>query len=101
MPPSRLTPADEAEARRRYTSDPNLSVDALAADYGVARSSMLRVLGDLTRAPGARPKTTTSTETMIRMRDAGMSLEQIGKQVGLSKSGVFRRIQAHERGAGQ
>lgn len=96
--PARLSPAQQEEARTLYQSDPRLSVDTLAASYGVGRTVMLRVLDGVTRPPGRRNKSSTRTETMIRMRDEGLTYEQIGRQVGLTPSGVFRRIERHERG---
>lgn len=96
MPAARLTPSQREEARALYLSDPRLSVDALAASYGVGRTVMLDVLVGITRPRGGRPKSTMSTTTMIEMRDNGITLEQIGRQAGLTKSGVSRRISRAE-----
>lgn len=93
---SRLTPSQRAEARALYLSDPRLSVNAVAASYGVGRTVMLRVLNGITRPTGRPRKTTMTTERMIQMRDAGITLAKIGEQAGISESGVFRRIQRHE-----
>ena len=93
-----LTPSQREEARALYLSDPNVSVDALAASYGVVESTMLRVLDGITRRPGGRIKGTLTTEQMIELRDAGVTYFQIGKQAGLTESGVFRRIQRAEQG---
>lgn len=92
-----LSASQRAEARRLYLSDPTLSVDAVAGRYGVSRSVMLNVLKGVTRPKGGRPKSSMSTRTMIRMRDAGVTLAQIGKQAGLTESGVCRRIKRHEQ----
>lgn len=89
---SRLTDAQKAEARRLYLSDPNLSVDAVAASYGVGRSVMLRVLDGITRPRGKREQGTLTTKQMIEMRDQGITLFQIGKQAGLTESAVHYRI---------
>jgi ABC-type uncharacterized transport system ATPase subunit len=93
---ARLTPAQREEARRLYLSDERLSVDAVAASYGVGRTVMLDVLKGVTRPKGGRPRTSMSTETMIEMRDNGITLEQIGRQAGITRSGVLRRIQRAE-----
>lgn len=92
----RLSPAERTAARRLYQRDPRVSVDTLAASYGVGRTVMLRVLDGVTRAPGRPKKGTMTTERMIEMRDAGITLAKIGEQAGLSESGVLRRIQRHE-----
>jgi hypothetical protein len=96
MPAARLTPAQKDDARRAYQNDPSLTTRDLAAVYGVSLTTMLNVLKGVTRPVGGQTKTTTSTETMIRMRDKGMTLAQIGKQVGLTESGVYRRIKNYE-----
>lgn len=93
---ARLTPAQKAEARRLYQSDPRLGVDALAASYGVGRTVMLRVLDGITRPRGGQEKAKMTTAQMIQMRDAGITLAQIGKQAGITESGVLKRIQRHE-----
>lgn len=97
MPPSLLSAAEKAEARRLYLEHPELSVDALAGSYGVTRQVMLRVLHGITRPRGGRDKTTVSAETMIQMRDKGMTLGEIGREVGLTESGVYRRIKKYEK----
>lgn len=97
MPPAKLTPAQKDEARALYLSDPNVSVDALAASYGVTREPMLRVLAGITRPRGGREQGTMTTERMIEMRRAGITWGQIGKQAGLSPSGVQRRVQRWEK----
>lgn len=95
----RLSASQRAEARALYLSDPALSVDAVAARYGVGRSVMLNVLKGITRPKGGRLKSSMSTDTMIRMRDDGVTYYQIAKQAGLSESGVFRRIERHQEKA--
>ena len=92
-----LTPSQREEARALYLSDPNVSVDALAASYGVARATMLRVLAGITRRRGARERGNLTTAQMIEMRDEGITLFQIAKQAGISESAVCRRIQKGTR----
>lgn len=96
---SRLSAPQKDEARRLYRTHPELSVDALAASYGVGRTVMLRVLDGITRRPGRREqKANLTTAQMIVMRDAGITLAQIGKQAGLSESGVLKRIRNATKG---
>lgn len=90
-----LSPAERLAARRLYLSDPRVSVAILAASYGVSVGTMHKVLNGVTRTAGRRRKGTMTTERMIEMRDAGITLAQIGKQAGLTESGVLRRIQRH------
>lgn len=95
----RLSESQRDEARRLYSEYPEMSVDALAASYGVGRTVMLRVLDGITRRPGRREvKANLTTAQMIQMRDAGITLAQIGKQAGLSESGVLKRIRNAARG---
>lgn len=96
MPANRLTPAQREEARRLYTENTMLTVRDLAASYGVGRGTMARALEGVARSNGEWRRVSMSTATMIEMRDAGITLEQIGKQAGISKSGVLRRIQRAE-----
>jgi hypothetical protein len=91
---SLLSDAEKAAARKLYLSDPALSVDAVAASYGVTRQVMLRVLRGITRPSGGRQiATKLTTKQMIDMRNKGITLFEIGKQAGLTESGVYRRIQ--------
>ena len=92
----RLSPAEKEEARRIYAADESLSIAAVAQMFGVGPTVMRDALKGILRAQGGRPKTTTTTQQMIDMRDQGMTLYQIGLQVGLSESGVLRRIQRHQ-----
>jgi ABC-type transport system involved in cytochrome c biogenesis ATPase subunit len=93
---SRLSTAQRVEARNFYVTHPDVSVDAMARAYGVGRSVMLRVLAGVTRPAGGRYRTTVTTEVMRRMRDEGLSLAQIGRQVGLSEAAVSRRVRKQE-----
>ncbi|MGY1914048.1 hypothetical protein [Blastococcus sp. SYSU DS0973] len=93
MPPARLTPEQKEIARQLYQQDTSLTVEAVARMFDVPKTVMLRALAGATRPRGGLVKSTLSTETMIEMRDAGMTLAQIGNQAGLTESGVYRRIQ--------
>ncbi len=97
---SRLSDSQRDEARRLYLGSPDLSVDTLAASYGVGRTVMLRVLDGITRPRGRRETGRLTTAQMIALRDAGVTLYEIGKQAGLTESGVSRRISRHEKGRG-
>lgn len=90
----RLSPAQKAEARKTYLSDPDLSVAALAASYGVGMTVMLRVLNGITRPRGQRPKATMSSEQMVKLwnNGIGLTLFEIGRMAGISESAVHRRI---------
>ena len=96
--PARLTPAQREEARALYLADTSLSVDAVAARYGVGHSVMQRALADIARSPGAWRRVSMTTAKMIRLRDKGVTLEEIGRQAGISKSGVSVRIRRYEEG---
>lgn len=87
-----MSTADKALARYRYLSDPNASVQVLAEEFGVSRSAMLRALSGVTRRPGGVVKSRLSTNQMRKMREGGLTLYEIGKQAGLSESGVWRRL---------
>ncbi len=87
-----MSMADKALARYRYLSDPNASVQVLADEFGVSRSVMLRALSGVTRKPGGIERSRLTTAQMRTMRDGGLTLYQIGKQAGLSESGVWRRL---------
>lgn len=87
-----MTRAEKQLARFEYVSDPGLSVQALADEFGVSRSVMLRALRGVTRPPGGVVKSRLSTEQMRAMRDMGFTLYEIGKEAGLTESGVWRRL---------
>ena len=90
---ARLTPEEQQAARDFYTRNPALSVAAVADTFGVGYTVMHAVLADVTRAAGGRPRTPMTTEEMIRLRDEGKTLAQVGELAGISESGVLRRIQ--------
>lgn len=91
----RLSPSQKAEARELYSTHPELTVDALAASYGVGRTVMLRALEGVTRPRGRREqKAGLTTGQMVQMREAGITLYQIAKQAGLSESGVLKRVRS-------
>lgn len=87
-----LSKRQKQEARAAYLADVSLSVEALAGRYGVSRSQMLRALAGITRPRGGVERSRLTTEQMRRLSDAGLSLEQIGRQAGITKSGVSRRL---------
>lgn len=91
-----MSTADKALARYRYLSDPHASVQVLADEFGVSRSAMLRALSGVTRRPGGIEKSRLTTAQMRNMRDCGLTLYEIGKQAGLSESGVWRRLNVRE-----
>lgn len=86
-----LTDAQRAEVRSYYVAHTEATVDQLAAAYGVSRATMIRALRGVARRQGARPAP-VSTARLRQMHEAGVSMAQIGKQVGLSESGVWRRL---------
>jgi CTP-dependent riboflavin kinase len=92
-----MTVSEKALARYEYQRDPSVSVQQLADEFGVSRSAMLRALHGVTRRPGGIERSRLSTEQMIRMRDAGLSLREIGRQAGLTESGVWRRLNPTQR----
>lgn len=87
-----LSDREEAQARAAYVADASVSVDQLAAEYGVARSTMLRVLAGVTRPKGGRQRGSLSTTRMAEMRAEGLTYFEIARQAGLSESGVYRRL---------
>jgi hypothetical protein len=88
-----MTDAEKADARREYLADPSVSVRELADEFGVSTSAMLRALRGVTRPPGGQVKATMTTDQMVRMyHDQGFTLREIGRQSGLTESGVWRRI---------
>ena len=93
----RLSASQKAAARLTYQEQPELSVETLAGVYGVGYTVMYRVLRGVMRPAGGRKKGKLSTEQMTRMyRVDGLTLSEIGKQAGLTVSGVLRRIQRAE-----
>jgi len=92
-----LSARQRAAARKRYQEHPELSVETLAGIYGVGYTTMHRVLRGVMREAGGRKKATLSTEQMTRMyRVDGLTLREIGRQAGITDSGVLRRIQRAE-----
>lgn len=87
-----LSKRQKQEARDAYLADASLSVEALAGRYGVSRSQMLRTLEGITRPRGGVERSRLTTEQMRRLVDAGLTLEEVGRQAGLTKSGVSRRL---------
>lgn len=87
-----LSKRQKQEARDAYLADVSLSVEALATRYGVSRTQMLRTLHGITRPPGGVERSRLTTEQMRALADAGLTLEQIGRQAGITKSGVSRRL---------
>lgn len=88
-----LTDEEIMEVRARYQGDRSLSAARLADEYGVSKSVMLRAIRGVQRSPGGKPRVDVDTDSLRRMYyDEGMTLAQIGRQKGLSESGVWRRI---------
>jgi hypothetical protein len=87
-----LSKRQKQEARDAYLADVSLSVEALATRYGVSRTQMLRTLAGITRKAGGVERSRLTTEQMRALADAGLTLEQIGRQAGITKSGVSRRL---------
>lgn len=93
----RLNASQKAEARETYLSNPDLSVAALAASYGVGMTVMLRVLTGITRPRGQRPKSRLTSEQMVKLwsKGTGLTLFEIGRMAGISESAVHHRIRKH------
>jgi ABC-type transport system involved in cytochrome c biogenesis ATPase subunit len=87
-----MTTADRERARADYLADPDVTVQQLADEYGVSRSAMLRALVGITRPKGGQVRSALTTAEMLRLRDQGLTLEYIGRQAGLTKSQVSRRL---------
>lgn len=87
-----MTTADRDRARADYLADPDVSVQQLADEYGVSRSAMLRALAGITRPSGGQVRSGLTTEQMRRLREQGLTLEYIGRQAGLTKGQVSRRL---------
>ena len=68
------------------------SYRALAAKYGSSEKTIRRHLGDLAqpRSTGPRRMPVDDAE-IVRLRDQGMSWSQLGRQVGMSYTGVRKR----------
>lgn len=90
-----MTEAEKEQARADYMADRSVSIAQLADEYGVSRTVMQRALRGVARPPGGVVKATINTEQMWRMRSAGLTLEQIGRQAGLTRAGVSRRLSAN------
>lgn len=89
--PPLLSPSQQAAALRRYLSDEALSVDDVAAEYGVGRTVMLRYLAGFTRPQGGRRKP-VPTSRIRSLRRQGVPVDQIAERVGLSRAGVYVRL---------
>jgi hypothetical protein len=87
-----MTVKEKEQARRDYLADATVSVERLAAEYGVTYAAMQRALAPVARRRGGRERATITTEQMRRLADAGLSLSQIAKQAGITKSQVSKRL---------
>lgn len=90
-----MTATDKERARRDYVEDPSVSYRELADEYGVSASVMLRALAGITRPRGGVVKATLTTQQMMRLRDAGLTMSQIARQAGITESGVSRRLSSY------
>jgi hypothetical protein len=89
--PPLLNSDQQAAARARYLSDPSLSVEDVAAEFGVGRTVMLRYLAGFTRPQGGRRKP-VPTSRIRSLKRQGLTADQIGARVGLSRAGVYVRL---------
>lgn len=87
-----MTAQQKAQARADYEADASVSVQQLADEYGVSRTAMLRALSGITRPRGGIVTAQLSTSQMRAMADAGLTLGEIAKQAGITRSGVSRRL---------
>lgn len=87
-----MSDRERAEARAAYLADRSLSVEALAGRYEVSRTQMLRALSGITRPRGGVVRASLTPRQMQEMWVAGLTLDQIGRQAGLTRSGVSRAI---------
>lgn len=93
----RMTNSQKEQARRDYLADPAATYRGLAAEYGVSETAMQRALAPVTRPRGGVVRATLSTEKMWRMwRVDGLTLSEIGRQAGITESGVSRRLKNYE-----
>lgn len=93
----RMTKAEKEQARRDYLADPSATYRRLAAEYGVSEGAMQRALAPVSRRPGGVVRASLSTEQMWRMwRVDGLTLAEIGRQAGITESGVSRRLAKYE-----
>lgn len=88
----RMTAKEKERARADYVADPAVSYRTLAAEYGVSESQMLRALAGVQRPRGGVVRAQLSTDRMLKMRDSGLTLQEIARQAGITVSGVSRRL---------
>lgn len=103
----RLTARKVASARRRYLK--GVSFAALAANYGVAQSTIMAAVHGRTwrhvqNPPPVPPGTagrahlTPAQVNQIRVLSGQMTAQEIATQTGISKSTVSRILNGHRRG---
>lgn len=99
MPSARLSLAERDEVRRRYLDDPTMTIPRLASMYGVSQGTMWNYLAGHTRPVGQKPKTTMTTEEMIRLHDEeGLTYREIAQRAGIDRSAVSHRVRRHRMG---
>lgn len=92
-----MTAQEKAQARARYLRG-GVSYRALAKEYGVSESVMLRALEGLTRPRGGVVRARLSTEKMLQMYADGLTMNEIARQAGVTQSAVSRRLAGITRG---
>lgn len=95
-----LSDRERAEARAAYAANKSLSVEALAGRYMVSRSQMLRALGGITRPKGGVVRSKLTVAQMLTMYEHGLTLTEIARQAGLTKSGVSKALSRYKQSQG-
>lgn len=94
----RMTKAEKEQARKDYLADPSATYRKLAAEYGVSEGAMQRALATVMRPRGGVVRASLPVEKMWRMwRVDGLTLAEIGRQAGITESGVSRRLKNYEQ----
>lgn len=94
----RMTDAQKEQARKDYLADPSATYRTLAAEYGVSETAMQRALAGVMRPRGGKVRARLTTEQMLKMHHAGLTLKEIGRQAGITESGVSIRLTRYHQG---
>lgn len=95
---ARLTDAQKLEAQLLYASNERVSLSTLCEVYGVGQTVMRRALtGVQKRKPGG-VSNTVPTDMLRAYYSEGLTYAEIGVKVGMSESGVWRRLNKGEQG---
>lgn len=87
-----------AIARAAYAA--GATTREIADSLGVSPTMVSRWVGpDALRRTGPRGRADVRDARIVELRDAGMSFAEIGRRVGMSKSGVTHRYRIATEGA--